>query len=139
MVRHAKNLPAMGLAPALMIALAQLVLAPSRASAGCGDYVMVGGHGRAHSQAQVDPRRAPDLERIPGAPVENRPCSGPFCSRDIPRPMGAPSEPAKIVVRNWGILAAVRMPPPIEARAVTAQDDTLTAAAPAASIYRPPR
>src|SRR5262249_61146912 len=86
------------------------------ASAAGGDYVMVKGQSREHVQL---PESQVAVETVvhgksSSVPVRPLPCSGPQCSGEIPRPFGVPVETLKIVVRHWGMLAAVFGPGPSE-------------------------
>jgi hypothetical protein len=135
-----KYLPAKSLLPALMVAVAHVVYAPQRAEAACGDYVMIGGRGPVHRDLAPSRRHgAPAASRESSNSPVDHPCSGPFCSGDLPRPFGAPAGPVKIVVRHWGILAAARTLAPVVTRVAPAQDDAVAVSFPASSIYRPPR
>jgi hypothetical protein len=129
------------LAAAVLVALAQWLVAPS-AEAGCGDYVMIGGHAAQHRHPASNHDRSDDsasLVEAAGAPVHHHRCSRPQCSQGEPRPLAPPPAPVKIVTTDWGILAAPFAPASLELRFARFEDDTVRPLPGASTIYRPPR
>ena len=126
---------------ALLVALAQWVVAPA-AQAGCGDYVMIGGHSAQHTQAASandhDDGSASQSDTT-NAPAHHGRCSGPQCSGGAPRPVAPLPAPVKIVTTDWGMLAASFAPAPLELRFAQFEDDRARPLKGASTIYRPPR
>jgi hypothetical protein len=119
--------------------LAEWAVAPA-AEAGCGDYVMIGGHAAQHTQsASVDDRDSTRQSDAGNGPVHHRRCSGPQCSSGEPRPLAPPPAPVKIVTTDWGILAAPFAPATLELRFAQFENDRARPLPGAATIYRPPR
>lgn len=133
------------LVPALLLGAAYLALGGSRAEASCGDYVMVGGHGRHHSGLRQSELAEAGLDGIAARidsenwPIRRGGCSGPHCSQDSGRPLGTPAAPIKIVVRQWGVLSLQADRSAGDVHFVQFQDDAPAPRLIAASIYRPPR
>ncbi len=126
---------------------------PSRADARCGDYVMLGSHGSRgdHSSRMVGMPDAgagssshaaddvADRGDAPPTPRRQGPCSGPQCSGETPRPLGTPTAPHKILMRDWAVLASVCDPAALESRFKAFEDAPLAPSAIRSSIFRPPR
>jgi hypothetical protein len=130
------------LAAATLVALAQWLIAPA-AQAGCGDYVMIGGHAGLHTQHTALDNDCGDdsasLGEAADAPIHHRRCSGPQCSGGQPRPLAPPPAPVKIVTTDWGILAGLIAPAPLELRFARFEDDSARPLPGASTVYRPPR
>lgn len=142
------------LVAAIVAALAELTIAPSDAQARCGDYVMLGGHAAqhlptgsdnilmpwqpaaAHVTAHSDPAHPDRIDAAPGYP---RPCSGPNCSNDVPRPLDAPAAPVEIDVRHWGLIAVEGPRPMIVHQIARFSDDAVRSRIAVGAIFRPPR
>ncbi len=141
MVPFTRQLLANWLLPALLIGLAHSAFAPASAEAGCGDYVMIGVHGRSHAGIEAPSAREVELEQIDAlqAPVRRLPCSGPQCSGDAPRPFGVPATPLKIVVRQWGIVEDSSTPALLESRFARFENDAGAPRLARSTVYRPPR
>jgi hypothetical protein len=129
------------LTAAILVALAQWLVAPA-AKAGCGDYVMIGGHAGPHAHDATNHGRGDDSAsqiEAADAPIHHRRCSGPQCSGGGPRPLAPPPAPVKIVTTDWGILAGHFAPAPLELRFVRFEDDSARSLPGASTVYRPPR
>jgi hypothetical protein len=120
---------------ALLVATAQVAIAPNTAQAGCGDYVILGGH-----EAQPD-RAHPVLthqQRNPADPL-HRGCSGPNCSNDSPRPLDEPTVPIETDVRHLGLTAVQWLGAADVARFARFADDASFPRIVTSCVYRPPR
>jgi hypothetical protein len=109
----------------LLIAMAQFIVAPTRAQARCGDYVIHGGQAwhappmafdndRSHWQPAATQKTIDQDLTIPtitygaplhGAPLHGSRCPGPNCSNDEQRPLDEPTVPVEIGVRHFGLIA----------------------------------
>jgi hypothetical protein len=137
-----KLLSARILLPAILVALAQGVLVPSRARASCGDYVLVGGQTIAHSGAEPAAMnaRGPRLDQVASVPAGPCPCSGPQCSQNPPRPVGVPVAPVtSVTTSDWGMLDVAAPPVLSNSRFAAFEQDPQTPPVALSAIYRPPR
>lgn len=146
----------------MFIILADWALSSSTASAGCGDYVTVGGlsmtsHAQEHA---VDDAFLLDLLRnggvlpdagairfgriplnlfVDSAPSNRRlPCSGPSCSngtpaRDIPLPQVNSTQ------ERWGVVELVPSATNVGIVGADPQEDQVASPGPASAVYHPPR
>jgi len=127
--------------PAFLAVAGQSIAAPGTASAACGDYVMLRGQSQEHVQLPA-PQVAVETVvhgKSSSAPVRPRPCFGPQCSGEVPRPFGAPVEPLKIVVRYWGMLPVIVGAVASEWGFARFADDPGSAPIDASLLFRPPR
>ena len=130
------------LLPALLVALAQGVMAPSRVRASCGDYVLVGGQTVPHSGAESAAMnaRGTRLERVADGPAGPCPCSGPQCSQNPPRPFGVPVAPVtSVTTSDWGMLEVAAPPVLSNSRFAAVEQDPQTLPVALSAVYRPPR
>jgi hypothetical protein len=129
------------LLPAILVALGQGVLAPSRAQASCGDYVLVGGQTFSHSRAQSGTTNIRDsqLERVANVPSGPCPCSGPQCSQNPPRPIVPVAPVTSITASDWGMLEVAA--PLVLSNSRFAAIEQISQSPPVAlsAVYRPPR
>ncbi|HEX7379614.1 MAG TPA: hypothetical protein VF278_20995 [Pirellulales bacterium] len=109
--------------------LMQGCLLAGSASAGCGDYVMVGGHGEPGFAA------ARAFERLDD---QKPPCHGPTCSRG---PDPSPSQPATAapVQNDWGMVGNGVVVLHVGPTGVVRQERRPKAILGIAHIFRPPR
>jgi hypothetical protein len=78
---------------ATLVLLASTLLAPGRAEASCGDYVMIGGlHAGHHPAALGNESESPVIPH----------CHGPMCS-DNSIPPAAPAPTIEVTVERWAI------------------------------------
>jgi hypothetical protein len=80
-------------AAATLVLLAAAFVAPSRAGASCGDYVMIGGRPIGHHSA--------DSSQESQAPTVPR-CHGPMCS-DNSIPPATPAPKIEVTVERWAV------------------------------------
>jgi hypothetical protein len=112
------------------------LLAPSKARAECGDYVIMGKHGTtgSHMSSADQPQEARHT-----APAPHKPCSGPNCSRGSLPPAPVPTVPPPVRGEQWGCTS----PQPLctEPEPVTrpAENLPLHPVDPGLAIYHPPR
>ena len=122
-----------GTAAATLALLASAVLAPSRAEASCGDYVMVGGQ-HEHSDMAGDSHNAGHDMHDPATPR----CHGPSCSnRSIP-PL-APAPKIEVAVERWAVPGVAGFPLLPESDLLLADAGDLPCDGFGLSILRPPR
>jgi len=127
---------------AILVALAQGALGPSRARASCGDYVLVGGQRVSHSGAESAAMNAPGsssklVASVPAGPCH---CSGPQCSRNPPRPWGVPVAPViSVTTGHWAMLDAAIPSVLSNSRFAAIEQDPRTPSLTPSAIYRPPR
>src|SRR5579859_5762921 len=93
-----------GTAAATVALLASAMLAPSRAEASCGDYVMIGGH-HADSGMRGDSNDAARDLQDPSVPR----CHGPSCSNRSLPPL-APVPKIEVTVERWAIPGDAGLP-----------------------------
>jgi hypothetical protein len=137
MVRLAATYWLRTLAGVLLALLVADVLAPARATASCGDYVMVqgySGHNTPHSRPAAKPGRSvPDPE-----PVE-APCRGPNCSGS-PAPLSLPiSTTTPDRHDQLDGLFAVATPPRFDSHALPQEEESCRLIHHVAPIFHPPR
>jgi hypothetical protein len=84
---------------AVLTLLASGVLAPGKAHASCGDYLMVAPASTAAAQGRSATLDAHQQPMIPG---NRAPCSGPSCSQRDPAPFSTPAAPAPVTGEQWG-------------------------------------
>ena len=105
--------------------------------------------GREHLAAQIlihaaltHPVATHPVATHPGAthnrPLQGGQCSGPMCSNNDPRPLGAPPAPGETEVR-WGLIAVEWLRAIVVTQFVRFADEVTPARIVAGSIYRPPR
>ena len=120
---------------AVLTLLASAVLAPGKAHAGCGDYLMVAPTSATAQEAAP----ALDAQHQPTIPGNSAPCTGPSCSQRDPVPFGSPPAPAPVTGEQWGWVE--HLPSLIGLKSVSWPLE-LTASIPiwhSDSIYHPPR
>jgi hypothetical protein len=82
---------------ATLVLLAAALMAPSRADASCGDYVMIGGRQVGdHSPYSSQDSQAPAMPR----------CRGPHCS-DNSLPPATPTPKTEVTAERWAIFGCV--------------------------------
>src|SRR5262249_51363778 len=109
--------------------LASVVIAPTRAEAGCGDYVMMGGHHSAGHSHSADPQ-----DHAPGTPR----CHAPLCS-DNAMPPAAPAPKIEVRVERWAVATAARLEVLPSHQSLLAIHDDVPCEGHGLSILRPPR
>jgi hypothetical protein len=143
---------------AMLVVAAELTIAPRQAQARCGDYVMIGGHAAHHFHvadadapaamsgiALMDEAIRKRPLAVPGATsgatgrADHRPCSGPMCSNDEPRPMDVPTAPVETEVRQWGLMAVQWLETIVAGQFAEFSDDAAAPRMVACSVFRPPR
>jgi len=138
----------------LLVAAAELAIAPSNAQASCGDYVLLGEHAahsrkmafendriRRHSSAadfaiDSDPT---DPDWAHGTPFQRGRCSGPNCSNDSPRPPDEPAPPVENDVRHLALTAGEWLPTTVVRQVGQFADDSALPQIATGSVFRPPR
>ncbi len=94
--------------------LSGLLLAPSSARAGCGDYVLIGSKAGPTAHASPSPHPQGMPQQMPSAPHNGHsPCSGPMCSK---APLPLPVAPATVVLERGPEAALAAILPPVSAR-----------------------
>jgi hypothetical protein len=118
--------------------LAGLLLAPSAAQAGCGDYVVFG---MKHADAQtLSSPFAPVAHPAPVSPTDNpTPCSGPTCSSGPATPPAAPAPPGPVPGERCGFPSTLPLWTGPEAVVYRTDDSAGTPVRGSSTIYHPPR
>ena len=131
---------------ALLVATAQVAIAPNTAQAECGDYVILGGHGIHRAAFHQDGNHlngihanGPPRDVAANHPLHRSGCSGPNCSNDSPRPLEGPTLPIETDVRQWGVMAVRWLRAAHVTRFAQFADDASLPQIAANSVYRPPR
>jgi hypothetical protein len=114
---------------ATLVLLAAVVIAPSRADASCGDYVMIGGrHVGHHSADSSQESQAPAVPR----------CHGPMCS-DNSLPPATPAPKIEVTVERWAVPGSVAFAVLPNQEVLLAESHDLPCDGHGLSILRPPR
>ena len=126
---------------ALLVATAQVAIAPNTAHAECGDYVILGGRRVHAAPVHANGVHENGAHRVATATNPLRPggCSGPNCSNDSPRPLEGPTLPFEIDVRQWGVMAVQWLRTADATRFAQFADDASLPQIAVGSVYRPPR
>src|SRR5262245_41041356 len=114
-------------AAAALALLGVLALAPGRAAAACGDYLMAGGHSA----------KAPD--QSPATPSAPCPCRGPQCSQLPDSPLAPPTAPPTFVPAEWATVSASLHSPSTTRGDALPDDRAARSIRQANSIFHPPR
>lgn len=127
---------------AVVVIVAALGLAGSRAEASCGDWLE--GHAESRSAADhPDPREAAGMTGRPdvsaSAPVSRRPCRGPSCGRRPGPPVVPPDSPhVSLDVERDAVLAAAVTAPDVSLVAWFSPDEPFSPSAGGDPAERPP-
>jgi hypothetical protein len=126
-------------AAATLALLAAVALAPSRAEASCGDYVMIGSRHARHS-LPVAAGRTHDADdaagQTPGRQVPH--CHRPMCSNGS-IPPAAPSPGIEMTIERWALPASTALTIPPDRKVSLAEARVFACDGFGLSILRPPR